>query len=49
MSKKPPEMVVFKSKRKRFNDIVKIKLSGKRIYPNASAKYLAVKINQHLT
>ena len=37
-------MVIFKSKRKKFNDTVKIKLIGKRIYPTAS-----VKIDQHLT
>ena len=41
-------MVIFKSKRKKFNDTVKIKLSGKRIYPTASVKYLGVKIDQHL-
>ena len=39
MSKKL-EMVIFKTKRKNFNDIVKIKLSGKRIYLTASVKYL---------
>ena len=49
MSKKTPEMVIFKSKRKKFNDIVKIKLNGKRIYPTASVKYLGVKIDQDLT
>ena len=43
------EIVIFKSKRKKFNDIVKIKLSGKRIYPIASVKYLGVKIDQHPT
>ena len=32
-------MVIFKSKRKRFNDMIKIKLSGKRIYPTASAAF----------
>ena len=42
-------MFIFKSKRKKLNDIVKIKLSGKRIYPTASVKYLGVKIDQHLT
>ena len=42
-------MVILKSKRKKFNDIVKIKLSHKRIYPTASVKYLGVKINQYLT
>ena len=42
-------MIIFKSKRKSFNDTVKIKLSGKRIYPTASVKYLGVKIDQHLT
>ena len=42
-------MVIFKSKRKNFSDTVKINLSGKRIYPTASVKYLDVKIDQHLT
>ena len=42
-------MVIFKSKRKKFNDIVKINLCGKRIYPTASVKYLGIKINQHLS
>ena len=46
MSKKT-EMVIFKSKK--FNDIVKRKLSGKIIYPTASLKYFSVKIDQHLT
>ena len=40
---KKTEIVIFKSKRKKFNDIVKIKLSGKRIYPPASVKYPGVK------
>ena len=31
-------MVIFKSKRKRFNDTVNVKLSCKRIYPTASVK-----------
>ena len=42
-------MAIFKSKRKKFEDIVKIKLSGKRIYPTENVKYLGVKIEQHLT
>ena len=46
---KKTEMVIFKSKRKKFNHTVKIKLSGKRIYPTASVKYHGVKIYQHLT
>ena len=33
-------MVIFKSKRKKINDTVKVKLSGKRIYPTSSVKYL---------
>ena len=41
-------MVIFKSKRKKFNGIVKIKLSCKRIYLTASDKYLGVKIDQQL-
>ena len=46
---KNPEMVIFKSKRKNFNDTVKIKLSSKRIYPTLSVKYFGVKIDHHLT
>ena len=41
-------MIIFKSKKKNVNDTVKINLSGKRIYPTASVKYLGVKIDQHL-
>ena len=48
MSKKT-EMVVFKSKRKKVNYIVKLNLINKRISPTAGAKYLGVKIDQHLT
>ena len=40
-------MVIFKYIKKSF--MIKIKLSGKRIYPTASVKYLGVKIDQHLT
>ena len=46
---KKTEMVIFKSTRKKFNDILKINLSGKRVYPTTSVKYLGVKIDQHLT
>ena len=42
-------MVIFKSKRKKSTDIVKIKLSGKKIYLTAIVKYLGVKIDQCLT
>ena len=42
-------MVIFQSERKTLIDIVKIKLSGKRIYPTVSVKYLCVKIDQHFT
>ena len=45
---KKTEMVISKSKGKKFNGIVKIKLSGKRIYPTASVKNLGVKIHQTL-
>ena len=49
LSVKKTEMVIFKSKRKKFNDRVKITLCGKRTYPTASVKYLGVKIDQHHT
>lgn len=42
-------MVRFKSKRRKSNDIVKVKLHGKRIYPTPSVKYLRVKIDQYFT
>ena len=42
-------MDIIKSKRKMFNDTVKVKLSGKRIYPTVSVKHLGVKIDQRLT
>ena len=36
-------MVIFKSKQKKFEDDLKIKLCGKRLYPTESVKYLRVK------
>ena len=41
-------MVIFKSKQKKFEDDLKIKLCGKRLYPTASVKYLGVKIDTTL-
>ena len=37
---KKTEMVIFKSKQKKFEGDLKIKLSGKRLYPTESVKYL---------
>ena len=42
---KKTELVIFKSKRKQFDDEVKLKLSGKRLFPADSVKYLGVKID----
>ena len=39
-------MVIFKSKQKKFEDDLKMKLSVKRLYPTESVKYLAVKIDK---
>ena len=36
-------MVIFKSKQKKFEDDLKIKLCGKRLYPTESVKNLGVK------
>ena len=41
-------MVIFKSKLKKFEEDFKIKLSGKRLYPTESVKYLGVKIDTNL-
>ena len=43
------EMVIFKSKQKKFEGDLKIKLSGKRLYPIESVKYLGVKIDTNLS
>ena len=42
-------MVIFKSKQKKFEGDLKIKLSGKRLYPTKSVKYLGVKIDTNLS
>ena len=36
-------MVIFKSKKNKFEGDLKIKLSGKRLYPTESIKYLSLK------
>ena len=45
---KKTEMVIFKSKRKKYESDSKIKLWGKRLYPTESVKYLGVKIDTNL-
>ena len=42
---KQTKMVILKSKQKKFEGDLKIKLSGKRLYPSESVKYLGVKID----
>ena len=42
-------MVIFKSKQKKLEDDLKIKLCGKRLYSTESVKYLDVKIDANLT
>ena len=42
-------MVIFKSKQKKFDGYLKIKLCGKRLYPTESVKYLDVKIDTNLS
>ena len=46
---KKTEMVIFKSKQKKLEGDLKIKLCGKRLYPTESVKYLGVKIDTILT
>ena len=46
---KKTEMVIFKSKQKKLEGDLKIKLCGKRLYPTESVKYLDVKIDTNLT
>ena len=42
-------MVIFKSKQKKFEGDLKIKLCGKRLYPTKTVKYLGVKIDTNLS
>ena len=42
------ELVFFKSPRKVLSDEIKIKLTGKRLYPSNSVKYLGVRIDKFL-
>ena len=42
-------MIIFKSKQKKLEGDLKIKLRGKRLYPTESVKYLGVKIDANLT
>ena len=46
---KKTKMVIFKSKLKKFEGDLKIKLCGKRLYPTESVKYLRVKIDANLS
>ena len=43
------EIVSFRSKQKKFEGDLKVKLSGKRLYPTESVKYLGVKIDTSLS
>ena len=42
-------MIIFKSKQKKLESDLKIKLCGKRLYPTESVKYLFLKIDTNLT
>ena len=46
---KKTEMVIFKSKQKKVEGDLKVKLCGKRLYPTKSVKYLGVKIDTNLS
>ena len=42
-------MVVFKSKQKKFEGDLKVKLNVHRLYPTESVKYLGVKIDTNIS
>ena len=46
---KKTEMIIFKSKQKKLEGDLKIKLCGKRLYPTESVKYVGVRIGANLT
>ena len=41
-------MIIFKSKKNKFEGDLKIRLCGKRLYPTESIKYLGLKIDSNL-
>ena len=47
-AKKKTEMVILKSKQKKFEGDLKIKLCGKTLYPTERVKYLGVKTDTNL-
>ena len=49
LKKKQTEMVIFKSKQKKFVGDLKIKLRGKSLYPTESVKYLGGQIDANLS
>ena len=46
---KKTERVIFKSKQKKLQGDLKIKLCGKELYPTESVKYLGLKIDRNLS
>ena len=46
---KETEMVILKSEQKKFEEALKTKLYGERLYPTESVKYLGVKIETNLS
>ena len=49
LNAKKTEVTIFKSKQKKFEGDLKIKLCNKRLYPTKNDKYLAVKIDTNLS
>ena len=45
---KKTEMVIFKSKQKKFEGDLNVKLCCERLYPNESVKHVRVKIDTNL-
>ena len=43
------ELILFKPKMKKLDFDLKLKISGKRLYPIKSVKYLGIRIDEHLT
>ena len=43
------DLIILKSRMKKVDLDLKLKLSGKRIYPTKSVKYLGIKIDESLT
>ena len=45
---KRTEAIIFKSRRKKYEGVIKVILNRQRLYPSNNMKYLGIKVNENL-